>query len=396
MRNNYIRYFTVDWRKVLERDSKFELLRIISMFLIVLCHITLVPTIFNSVGANVNFVIAHLQTASALENLAIFGRAGNELFVLISGYFLIEKKPKISRFFRTMNLVHMYSWSFLIISLILSLFFTIHINLSEIFHQIFPVIFSQYWFVTVYLVIILLSPFLNTLIKNLNMKQNFTLFGILISVILFFPTLMLRANNNVGFHDIGVFITLYYGAALLRLYPQKLNFKKKWLVASFLTGWLIQLFVICTFNYLGVTYRKDVLILKANYFNSQESIFLFLMCYSLFILIVFAKDFKNRLINRFAVVSFDVYLIHANIFVFPILFKNNYIISIYNSKGVIYSVTVAVLMAIVIHLLSSVMAMIIRKLQNIIGTPKIRITYTRIRKLLKLLYIDTLKNININ
>ena len=86
--------------KNIERKSNFELLRIIAMFMIIFHHI--------SVHSNFN----NLTTTNLLylKFIQIGGKIGVNIFVLISGYFLINtERIKINKIFKLWGQMLFYS-----------------------------------------------------------------------------------------------------------------------------------------------------------------------------------------------------------------------------------------------------------------------------------------------
>ena len=98
-------------------------------------------------------------------------------FVLISGYFLINSKFKLKKVLNLYLVTIFYSILLFIPHCILYGF-----SLSNFIKSCLPLLMGTYWFITTYVVLYLLSPFLNILIKNLSKKQYLISLGILIDV----------------------------------------------------------------------------------------------------------------------------------------------------------------------------------------------------------------------
>lgn len=71
------------------RDMRFELLRIVSIYIIILHHLILHVAINEYVGINVNSVISQLYL--------IGGKVGVNIFLLISGYFGVKGEFRPSK-----------------------------------------------------------------------------------------------------------------------------------------------------------------------------------------------------------------------------------------------------------------------------------------------------------
>lgn len=97
-----------------QRNSNFELLRIVAMYLIVLHHCT-VHGVFSYVSDNIGMV-EHINNFLCIF-LSSGGKIGVTLFVLISGYFLSLKEFKIERLLKIYLKMFAYSVLFLLIAL---------------------------------------------------------------------------------------------------------------------------------------------------------------------------------------------------------------------------------------------------------------------------------------
>lgn len=98
-----------------QRNSNFELLRIIAMYMIVLHHCT-AHGVFSYWHNNITF----LQNVNNFlcTFLSSGGKIGVTLFVLISGYFLSVKEFKIERLLKIYLKMFAYSVLFLLIALV--------------------------------------------------------------------------------------------------------------------------------------------------------------------------------------------------------------------------------------------------------------------------------------
>ena len=125
-----------------KRNSKLELLRIISIFFIVLSHYV--------VHSGLNIDNLPLGFNKIILDICILGNVGTMLFVLISGYFLINSnKVKIKKIIHFWLQVFFYSF---FIYLLLLLFNKENFNIKSLFLNMFPITFKRYWFATTYFI----------------------------------------------------------------------------------------------------------------------------------------------------------------------------------------------------------------------------------------------------
>lgn len=193
------------------RNSNIELLRIISMLMILALHV------------NVAALGAPTHEETMIDPLPSFARCAFEmiciiavnLFVLISGWFSIK--------FKTIGLVKYLFQCFFIITFM----YVVGINLG--YTTLGPrsvlecgALLGNAWFVTAYLGLYILAPVLNTFCENITQKQ------LRLTLILFYiyqtiyGNLFPGASYFAGGYSTISFVGLYLLARYLRLYGNKL------------------------------------------------------------------------------------------------------------------------------------------------------------------------------
>ena len=135
------------------RLSNIEILRLVCILLIVGAHVS---------GAYWKDLLFLEREIILLYNS--FSGMAVTLFVLISGYFGITFKK--SKFFTLVNIVWFYSVVLCLFKISITGF-----NSQETLRSFFPVLSCKYWFATCYLIIFVLSPFINNLLGNLTKSQ---------------------------------------------------------------------------------------------------------------------------------------------------------------------------------------------------------------------------------
>lgn len=183
-----------------KRELNFELLRIISMFLIVMYH-------FSDWGGviNINDNIPNKIVGCFLN---IFGNLGVNLFVLISGYFLINSKFKFKKLLRLIAEVFFYSVILYVVCICLKI---TTFSIKEFIKVIFPISYNMYWFATTYIGLYLISPFINKLLNTISRKEHKKLMYLLIILVSIIPTILIGApfiSSNLIW-----FVVLYIIAA---------------------------------------------------------------------------------------------------------------------------------------------------------------------------------------
>ena len=138
-----------------ERKSNFELMRIISMFFIVLYHLIYHEQILeHTTSKSLELIIKFIE-------LTIIIHVNS--YVLITGYFQSQSTFKQSKVWKIIN----QSLFYRIIIIIIMLLIGTSIDKVTIYKELFPIDRLEYWFIKVYLLLYLISPFINKLIKTL-------------------------------------------------------------------------------------------------------------------------------------------------------------------------------------------------------------------------------------
>lgn len=224
------------------------------------------------------------------------------VFVLISGYFSIRLDYK--KLLSLNWLTTFYSISFFLIFLSIGI---VSFNPTKSWMYLFPVITKQYWFITIYFALCLLSPFLNILIEHLSKKDFEKLLMVLFCLFAILPTFAFAMNFPSITEDAGYgianFIFLYLLGRYIRLhYHYELN--RNWFFAGFLITCLACGLVQAGYSILlGFPFTS---------FHSYDTIFVQISAVCLFM--YFRQlQFSQRIINYLAKSCLAVYVIHMNL-----------------------------------------------------------------------------------
>ena len=189
------------------RNSSIELLRIAAMFCIVSCHFAT----HGKFEFDTNTVTVPILWWYFLE---MGGNFGVNVFVLVSGYFLITARGELFNLRRILKFwgqVFFYSVSIYLMFRLLGIG---ELTSKPVTDILFPITFRQWWFASTYFVLYLLHPFINRLLRNLS-KEEFQRFLVLLMII----WCMIPTISRVSFQSNNLlwFVTLYCVAAYIRL-----------------------------------------------------------------------------------------------------------------------------------------------------------------------------------
>lgn len=296
-----------------KRQSKIELLRIVAMFLIVAHHFSVHGDFKESMST------LPFNNKLWLQFLQLGGKIGVDVFVIISGYFLISsKKIKLDKVLKFWLQLIFYSVLLYVVFVFIG---SEPLSVLGIIKNSLPVLSSRWWFASTYFVLYILSPFLNRLLNSFNKREYQNFVSLLTILWCILPTL---TNQAVQSNPLIWFIYLYALAGYIRLYGLLDSVRAKTcILLAVLTSMLTFLSAVIF----------DILGLKINFFSEHATYFfemqkLPILITSVLLFLGFSRiDIgSNRVINIVASATFGVYLIHDNnyvrVFLWENLFKN--------------------------------------------------------------------------
>lgn len=252
-----------------------------------------------------------------LDFLSFGGKLGVNCFVLISGYFMCNSKITLKKILSLISEIWFYS------IVILILFLTIlkpvePIGFKLLLRSVLPISYSAYWFATTYIVLLILSPFINKWIQSMDKKMHQDLLIVSIAIYSFLPTFM--KTTLIGYNHLIWIILLYLLASYIRRYIDKEQLKLK-RHCSFLLIVASLIFIsILLLDFIGSKFNISILLDNSTYFANQQSFLLMIMSIEIF-LISLRGNKVNKLINKISKATFAVYLIHDNLIMRPYLWQ---------------------------------------------------------------------------
>ena len=296
------------------RESNFELMRLILMFMIVFWHLI------------INFIFVHPNTPISLIvwNILYYLLIIHiDTFILLTGYFQSKKEIiGIRKIIKLNNQAYFYKIVFLVIFLILHI---TPLSPLKIFQIIQPItLYEQYWFISIYIILYLISPYLNRLLNQLSQKEHkrFIFILFIISSIIPIITNELAYSNNKGFSLLN-FILMYSIGAYLRKYPLKKsnNFSKitksrrKLLFISIYVFLAIINVLLYNFSPTLEETQNPILIELSSIIVNMRDAYNnpLIIIESIFFFSYFSElTLKSKIINSLSSVALDIYLVHDN------------------------------------------------------------------------------------
>ena len=299
-----INYYMFKKENKTNRNSNIELLRIFSMVSIVAHHFA-----YHGYGIT---GLAMTKNKLLLDFLVPSGKIGVNIFVIISAYYLIEKKYSWKGVLKLIISIKIYALLFLLFAIIGKE----QISLFSMIKSLFPIIYGLYWFISCYVLLYMIAPFLNIFLNNIS-KFQLKQFILLCSVIYIFINVFMGAN--LFFSRIIWFIILYIITYYFKIYVDIENIKTNKLLISSILCYILLYMSVVGFDILGIKhiiFRTHML-----HFIAENSIFSVIISFCLW-LNYLKKDPKySKIINYISSGTLSVYIIHENVFVRPILYN---------------------------------------------------------------------------
>ncbi len=292
-----------------ERNANLELLRIISMILIVMSHSD------DWMGLMGTYQLTICVNKFITDWLHLGGQIGVGCFLLISGYFMVDQQFRPKRLFRLLGEVWFYSICFGGVFLGVRIGtgeFSFSSDLGEVMKAVFPVLLSHYWFVTAYVILMILSPFFNKLISVMDKSMYQRLLAILITIFFIldggFPgVLSYMAEGRL----IPVFIMYFVAGYIKKFVDNNKNNSKKHLKIAIL-GYLLLYATFIWIGVIGEALNSVKIISYCYFFRPLNSPIVLVINVELFLAFLRMKSIKGKWINAIAGNTFGVYLIHTN------------------------------------------------------------------------------------
>ena len=278
---------------VTQRQSNIELLRVISMFLVLLGHYYVLSNF--SMVDTISFNWIGMQFLGAWSKVAV------DIFVIITGYFLVNQNFRWNKILKLLSCTYFWGIAVLIFALCLG----ISVKTDYIYKSLFPLT-PLNWFARSYLLLYISIPLFNKLIAKVNQIQLGLIIVGVTTLFYIIPTLISTFISGGGYlTSYFTFGTMYMIGAYIQKYG---NFKldKISIYAGIASCLLIVGSIVWNDHYL---YEQANIMYLAHKGNSIVGLLAAIGIFTVF------KNLEckyNSWINILASTTFAVYLIHNN------------------------------------------------------------------------------------
>ena len=290
------------------RAANYELLRIFAMVMVVVMHFLSHSGSLIALDVPVNGV----RIAGSL--LEAFCLVAVNVYVLISGYFGVRSSFKVGKVAALLCQIWFYA---LLIPIVLTVLGVSTegavLGVYGLIQYLFPIETEHYWFATSYFMLYLLTPVINTAVKNMSERRLKITLGCLLILFCGIKSVspVVFAFDKYGY-DLAWFICVYLLAAYLGLYGWKFFEEKGWIIyiVSALTSfgitilmWFLSRYVDSFRYYFTVPFHYNFVLCLAG------AVGLF---YG-FSHIRIGEGAAAGLIRKLGGLSFGIYLLHEHI-----------------------------------------------------------------------------------
>ncbi len=289
------------------RQSNIELLRILSMLMVVGLHCN-----FLSLGKPTESSLSTNYWGESMriiiENICL---VSVNAFVLISGFFGIRlKKEKIFKYLFQVFFIAT------IVMIIAVLFMGEQITIIDGL-KFYYSYFSFNWFVGGYFALMLMSPLVNSFVENNNAKQigKMVFLFFIVDCVLGYSLPNIESMGSLNGYSIIHLLFIYSLGRLL--YTRRKQFD------TYNTIVFVVIFCLCVFVNSILTYLFLTGKVCRWYPIAYNNPFVVLGSVAFFLVFLKLQVRHNRIVNSLAASAFAVFLIHANTLVFPRFIKMN-------------------------------------------------------------------------
>lgn len=329
-----------------QRSVNIELLRIVSMFMVVMLH---------CLGQG--GVIAHSHGSAYnltwLAETFCFGAVN--LFALISGYVGVTARHRWGKVLLFWVETFFY---YVLCTLAVVCLTDYSLRTVDVLLLFFPISNKAYWYMTAYFALLCFRPFVNRLIEHLSKTEFRTLLRIGFLLFASVGCLIKDAFATVSGYSFVWLLYLYFVGAYFRTYPET---RSKWLnlllyVVLSLIAYFMKFYIIPnTGGFMGTGWGV-----------SYTSPFIFLASLELFLFFTKLRCPDLRIVREAASVTLPVYLIHVSPAVFSQVMKN---CLVRYCRGDWRNLFVALAAAFVIYVACSLLGYAQKKLFSLLRIP---------------------------
>lgn len=302
-----------------QRNYGIDLLRIVSMFMVVILHVLGQGGVLQQTESGGKFAVVWFMEIGAY--------CAVDCYALISGFVGFSEEEKdisISRYIQLWMQVVFYS---VVIMLLFKVLYPNLLSKRQTISAFFPISFGQYWYFSAYTGVFLFMPWINKMVRSVKQKE-LSSFIILCLVIFSFYSTVIQSEGDpfglMGGYSFLWFVFLYIIGAFIKKYQIYKCMKKKYLgleilgLIFFTWGWKLCVGELSE-RVLGNEIGAEMFISYISPTILGIAIMLLLLFVQLNVV-----GFAKKCVQFIAPATFGVYLIHTHPLVFEYCIKGRF------------------------------------------------------------------------
>lgn len=299
-------------KSVKQRNANLDLLRIVSMILIVFLHSIDHSGVLENADSCGTGMYFYVRLTHALCQVCV------NIYIMLSGYFMINSTFRLHKLVVLWMEAVFYSFSLKLLFMALGLAEMSVLSLASCF---FPILTGRYWFLTIYVGMYLVAPFMNILIRAMDKHRHAMLNLCMFAIMSLWSSIhpAFSGMNSGGGWGIAWFVVLYITAAWFRLYYAPNGKVVRWLLGYLFVPLMIAVGQVIS-RALNIGAAQQVI---SNWLRYDSApVYIMTLCLFVgFLNIRISGEKISRAICGVAPLTLGVYLIHFHANVSPWLWE---------------------------------------------------------------------------
>ena len=332
-----------------KRQVNFELLRILCMYMIVIGHCLFHGRVTAKLGyGTVNYFLSYLVQSFSVIHV--------NCFVMIGGYFAIDRTFQSERAVKLWKQVTFYSIGIFLLAAIFG-----QAGWTDAVKAVLPISSKSYWFASVYMAMTLLMPFVGMVATRIS-KRQYQYLLLLLALFLSINHMIFQTDTYGTFNgrDLSGFLFLALLAGYVKLHMKA---DRNYVLRGFL-GYVISSLLVLASVYASVELQLE----NTGYFLNYNSPLALLATFSLFVAVrnLTWKETKfDGLILKVAGAAFGVYLIHDNYLIRYLVWDTFRASKVARTH---WAVIYAVLVAVIVYVICTCLELLRQQVFRMAGT----------------------------
>lgn len=348
-----------------KRNSSIELLRIISMLMIIAHHYI--------VGSQINTLEDNLSFNKLFADCVLRpgGKIGVVIFFLITAWFLSSSKK--TSFEKCLCKVlqiekEMLFWS-IVASLFTFIFWRQYFQTKYFLICFFPTLFRLWWYPTSYIIFLLIFPFLHTALQKINQKVHKRLCCVLFFIWGIVAGILPNINLDIVNQNMLIFIYIYILVSYYRWYMKPITIKQSIALIGISYLLIILNIIICSilFQYTQIHFFAAI---ADTWISHEWKIPVLGIAFGLFNYFI-SEQFSSQLINIIASTTFGIFLIHNHPLIQEILSHSLFDFSTYYDSRFFCFLSIGIVL--IIFLIGMILDLARQRVFTFLSKPFIKI-----------------------